>query len=78
MRTTTVKGLDDSVYINLGGNTDIIEAVMNEGRAVDYLVYELQLTGDDLLSFLAGYPIDAKLFGAIKAGNRYTVTSYDW
>ncbi len=78
MRSTTVKGLDDGVYINLGGNTDIIEAVMNAGNAVDYLIYELHLTGAELLDFLAKFRIDSELTAEIKTKNRYTVTSYDW
>lgn len=78
MRSTTVKGLDDGVYINLGANTDIIEAVMNAGSAVDYLIYELQLTGAELLEFLEEFRIDEELTAEIKAENRYNLTSYDW
>jgi hypothetical protein len=78
MRSTTVKGIDDSVYINLGGNTDIIEAVMNAGKAVDYLIYELELTGSELLEFLGKFRIDSELTANIKAENRYNITSYDW
>ena len=78
MRSTTVKGLDDGVRIELGGNTDIIEAVMDAGKGVDYLIYELTLTGAELLAFLAPFRIDGKLTAEIKADNRYTVRSYDW
>ena len=78
MRSTTVKGLDDGVYIYLGANTDLIDAVMNAGSAVDYLLYELQLTGAELLEFLEEFRIDEELTAEIKAENRYNLTSYDW
>ena len=78
MRSTTVKGINDSVYINLGGNTDIIEAVMNAGKAVDYLIYELTLTGEELLDFLAKFRVDSELTDKIKAKNLYVIKSYDW
>jgi hypothetical protein len=78
MRSTTIKGLDDGIYINLGGNTDIIEAVMNAGKAVDYLIYELTLTGAELLEFLAKFCVDSELTAKINAENRYNIKSYDW
>jgi hypothetical protein len=51
---------------------------MNAGKAVDYLIYELELTGAELLEFLGKFRIDSELTANIKAENRYNIKSYDW
>ena len=78
MRSTIVKGIDDGIYINLGSSTDIVGEVMFEGKAVDYLIYELELSGKDLLGFLAKFRVDEELMLEIKAEHKYKVIAYDW
>jgi hypothetical protein len=78
MRSTIVKGIDDGIYINLGSSTDIVGEVMLEGKSVDYLIYELELSGKDLLGFLAKFRVDEELMLEIKAENKYKVIAYDW
>ena len=78
MRSTTVKGLDDGLRIELGGDTGIIEYVMDIGKGIDYLIYQAEMTGAELLEFMRKFRIDEKLYKDVKEENKYTVTSYDW
>jgi hypothetical protein len=78
MRSTIIKGLTDGLYINLGCSTDIVGAVMEAGKAVDYLVFELELTGAELLQFLGKFNLQDKFKDEIKSDNQYKLTAYDW
>ena len=78
MRSTIIKGVSDNLYANLGSNVDIIGAVIEKGKATDYLIYELELDGAELLEFLAKFRADEELMLEIKAENKYKVIAYDW
>ena len=78
MRSTVVKGLSDHIYLNLGGDTSIIGEVIELGKCVDYLVYELELGGEELLNFLAKFHIEIEEEIKISTENKYIVQSYDW
>lgn len=78
MRSTIVTGLDDNVYLNLGGDTSIIGEVIELGKCVDYLVYELEINGEELTKFLAKFHIDAEEEIKISENNKYIIKSYDW
>jgi hypothetical protein len=51
---------------------------MEAGKAVDYLVFELELTGAELLQFLGKFNIQDKFKDEIKSDNQYKLTAYDW
>ncbi|MBQ8448564.1 MAG: hypothetical protein IJX27_06510 [Clostridia bacterium] len=78
MRYTIVHGIDDSLRIDLGGDVSIICEVMDIGKAIDYLTFEAEMTGAELLAFMRKFHVKAELEEGIKAENRYTVTAYDW
>ena len=78
MRSTTVKVLDDKTYIDLGSNTDYVCAVMEIGKCTDYLIYEAELTGAELLEFLKKICPRKDFSAQITPENRYSVTAYDW
>ena len=78
MRYTIVHGIDDSLRIDLGGDVSIICEVMDIGKAIDYLTFEAEMTGAELLAFMRNFHVKAELEEGIKAENRYTVTAYDW
>ena len=77
MRSTTIKGLDDGIRIELGGDTSVIGAVMERGKAVDYLIYKLTLTGKELLAFIEEFGLQKKITATIVEENNYELTSYD-
>ena len=77
MRATTIKGLDDGIRIELGGDVSIIAAVMDRGKAVDYLIYKLVLTGKELIAFIQEFHLQSKVTEHIVETNTYELTSYD-
>ena len=78
MRYTIVKGIDDDIRIDLGGNVSIICEVMEIGKAIDYLVFEAEMSGAELLDFLRRFNVKEDLYKDVKPENRYTLTAYDW
>jgi hypothetical protein len=78
MRSTTVTGINDNFYLNLGSDTSIIGEVIERGRCVDYLIYELELNGEELLAFLAEFHIEIDNEIKVFAENKYILKSYDW
>ena len=78
MRSTIIKGVSDNLYVNLGSNVDIIGAVIEKGKATDYLIYELELDGAELLEFLAKFRAGDDFAADINLENRYVLISYDW
>jgi len=78
MRSTIVKGTDDGIRIDLGGNTDIIGEIINIGKAVDYLIFEAEMTGAELWEFSKKFHVENKIPEEIKAENRYILTAFDW
>lgn len=73
-----VRGLDDDVRIDLGGNVSIICEVMDIGTAEDALTYVAVLTGEELIKFMRKFCLDRSLEENIKPENRYELTAYDW
>lgn len=52
MRMTILEGVEDSIRIDLGSDVMLVGAVMEIGKAIDYLVYEVQLTGEEVLNLI--------------------------
>ena len=78
MRSTSVLGTDDGLRLELGRDTSIIGEVMEIGKAVDYLVYEVQMSGAELIAFMRRFHLDPALEKDVKPENNYKVTSFDW
>ena len=75
MRYTTVKGLQDSVNITIYGNVGLIGRVMELGKQVGALTYEVELSGADILEKI--YLSDEHK-AQLNPENRYLITAYDW
>lgn len=78
MRSTIVKGKNDGIRIDLGSDVDIICHVMNIGKCLDYLIYEVKLNGQELIAFLDKFKLADKYKTLINVKFSYVVTAYDW
>jgi hypothetical protein len=78
MRSTIVKGKNDRIRIDLGSDVDIICHVMNIGKCLDYLIYEVELNGQELIAFLDKFKLSDKYKMLINVEFSYVVTAYDW
>lgn len=78
MRSTIVKGKNDGIRIELGSDVDIICHVMDIGKCLDYLIYEVELNGQELIAFLEKFNLADKYKTLINVEFSYFVTAYDW
>lgn len=78
MRSTIVKGKNDGIRIELGSDVDIICQVMDIGKCLDYLIYEVELNGQELIAFLEKFNLADKYKTLINVEFSYFVTAYDW
>lgn len=78
MRSTIVKGKNDGIRIELGSDVDIICHVMDIGKCLDYLIYEVELNGQELIAFLEKFKLADKYKTLINVEFSYFVTAYDW
>ena len=78
MRSTIVKGKNDGIRIELGSDVDIICHVMDIGKCIDYLIYEVELNGQELIAFLEKFNLADKYKTLINVEFSYFVTAYDW
>lgn len=78
MRSTIVKGKNDGIRIELGSDVDIICHVMDIGKCIDYLIYEVELNGQELIAFLEKFKLADKYKTLINVEFSYFVTAYDW
>ena len=78
MRSTIVKGKNDGIRIELGSDADIICHVMDIGKCLDYLIYEVELNGQELIAFLEKFNLADKYKTLINVEFSYFVTAYDW
>ena len=78
MRSTIVKGKNDGIRIELGSDVDIICHVMDIGKCLDYLIYEVELNGQELIAFLEKFNLADKYKTLINVEFSFFVTAYDW
>ena len=78
MRSTIVKGKNDGIRIEFGSDVDIICHVMDIGKCLDYLIYEVELNGQELIAFLEKFNLADKYKTLINVEFSYFVTAYDW
>ena len=78
MRQTSVKGTEDNLILNLGPDTELIGEIMETGRVKYELVYEKEMSGEELIDFLKRHGLFEKHGEKVDISKKYTVTSYDW
>lgn len=77
MRDVTIKGLNDNVNFNLGGDVGIISDVIEKGYCEDFLIYRLKLNGAELIEFLKQHKCE-EFIESVNIDNEYIITAYDW
>ncbi len=79
MRNTTIKGLTDEFSDDLGSSVDYVAKVIEIGKCVDYLIYEVQLSGKELKEFYSSVGLDnTQSIEKIIDENEYIIRAYDW
>ena len=61
MRDVILEGVEDKIRINLGGDVSLVAEIQRIGRSLDWLVSEVELTGEEVLN-----SIDSIQFGPMK------------
>ena len=78
MRQTTVRGIDNELVLELGSDTSLIGEIIDIGRVRYELVYEKEMSGEELIDFLVRHSLFEKHGDKIKKENKYLITAYDW
>lgn len=76
MRSVVLRGLNDRIKVDLGQDISLIADVIELGKFRDYLIYDLELNGHDLIKFLEEHFL--KINEKIILENKYVITAYDW
>lgn len=76
MRSVILRGLNDRIKVDLGQDISLIADVIELGKCRDYLIYDLELNGHDLIKFLKEHFL--KINEEIILENKYIITAYDW
>ena len=82
MRGTILEGVEDDIRINLGSDIMLVGAVIEIGKALDYLVYEAKLTGEEVLNLINdvnfnGVNRPRGLENVLVKDHHYVLTAYD-
>ena len=82
MRETILEGVEDDIRIHLGCDVMLVAAVMEIGKAVSYLVYKVQLTGEEVLSLInnvrfKGIGRPCGLEEVLVKDHHYVLTAFD-
>ena len=75
MRQVSLRGLDDNLRADLGGDVGLLVDVMEKGVGVDYLIYKWTADGKTVKAFLKAHRVD---MDGLADENRYELTAYDW
>ena len=78
MRSTSLRGLDDELYYDLGADVGLIGAVMEIGVGAGELIYKAKFKGVDLVEFLKKHAPRFDFIEKINPEYEYELTSYDW
>lgn len=78
MRAVTVKGQEDTLRVQLSADVSLIADIMERGRYVGELTYELDVSGEELLALVARYGQSAPFAADVCPHRRYTLRAYDW
>ena len=77
MRYTIIEGVEDKIRINLGSSATLVSCVQEVGTAIDYLVYEARLTGEEVFKLLEEARRPHLLDGEIEKDHHYILTAFD-
>lgn len=75
MRYTEVVGKQDKVNFTIYGCPSLIHEIMVMGKCVGDLIYEVELTGAQLLE---RFRFDPKKTADVLPDHIYVLTAYDW
>ena len=78
MRKTTLKAVDNSLYLDLGSDTTLIGEIMEIGRYIPELIYEVELSGIETIKLLKECYVNEEIIKHLTNEKRYILTSYDW
>ena len=78
MRAVTVKGINDNIKLEFGSDVEIIYEIMQRGKAIDAITFELELSGKELVEFINEFNLNEKVDTQINEENKYIITAYDW
>lgn len=77
MRQTILRGVEDDIAVDLGGDAMIVAAVSKVATGGDYLVREATLTGEEVVKILAKAQRPIVLDEEIVADHHYVLRAYD-
>lgn len=77
MRMTIIEGVEENFRMNLGSDVMIVATVLEMGKAIDYLVYEARLTGEQVLELLSKARQPHLLDDVIIKDHHYVLRAYD-
>lgn len=80
MRMTLLKGVEDDIDIDLGSDVRLIGAIIKIGKALEELVYEVNLTGAEVLKLLNAehYRYINDVCDDIIEDHHYILTAFDY
>ena len=78
MRSANIKSTKGDLRIELGSDVSIIAEVIEIGRCIDYLIYEAELNGAELIAFLKKFHLEQQYESMIDLDDLYIITAYDW
>ena len=77
MRETIIESVEENWRMNLGSDVGLVRAVLKMGKAIDYLVYEARLTGEETLELLSMAHFTDLSDVEIKKDHHYILTAFD-
>ena len=78
MRKTTLKAVDNSLSLDLGSDTTLIGEIMEIGRYIPELIYEVELSGIETIKLLKECYVKEEIIKQLTNEKRYILTAYDW
>lgn len=78
MRTVLVVCIEDNINFSLGSDVGLIGEIIELGKYVGDLTYELKVKGLKLNEIIYKYNLQDKIHAIINVENTYVITAYDW
>ena len=76
MRKVIVRDLVSNANFTLSYDVSVICEVMERGKAIDEITYELKVIGKELLEFIREMNIENNI--DIEENNEYEIIAFDW
>lgn len=78
MRKVVAKCKTNNMSFDLSRDVEIICEVMERGRAIDAITFELELNGKELISFIKEFKLEGNIKVSINENDEYILIAYDW